>query len=120
MDFDTTLEMLKHKALVFRDERDWGKFHNPKDLSVDLIIEAAELLEHFRFKTDAQMAETLANPKAREAVADEMGDILLALVLLSDNCKIDLSDAFLRKLEKTAKRYPVEKVKGKNKKYDEY
>ncbi len=120
MDDSTTVGVLKKAGCKFRDEREWGKFHNPKDLSVDLIIEAAELLERFRFKSEKEISALLSNPQKRGEISDEMGDVLLALVLLSDCCQIDMSEAFFKKLEKTSRRYPAGLVKGKNKKYDEY
>ena len=120
MDDSTAVGVLKKAGCKFRDERDWGKFHNPKDLAVDLIIEAAELLEHFRFRSEKEISAQLSNPQKKDEISDEMGDILLALVLLSDCCNIDLSKAYFNKLEKTRKKYPADKVRGKNKKYDEY
>ena len=102
---------------AFRDARDWKQFHNPKDMAVSISIEAAELLEQFQWKNRAECeAHLRAN---REAVADEMADVAIYLFELADLLQMDLGKEMLRKLEKNAAKYPVEKAKGSNKKYDE-
>ena len=102
---------------AFRDARDWKQFHTPKDMAVSISIEAAELLEQFQWKNRAECeAHLRAN---REAVADEMADVAIYLFELADLLQMDLGKEMLRKLEKNAAKYPVEKAKGSNKKYDE-
>jgi len=100
------------KALTdFRNERDWAQFHNPKDLSLAISIEAAELLELFLWK------------KAEEAnvdkVKDELADVLSFAFLLAENYNLNIKDIVLEKIAKNALKYPVEKAKGTAKKYDE-
>ncbi|MBI3587666.1 nucleotide pyrophosphohydrolase [Candidatus Micrarchaeota archaeon] len=119
-DSQTTLAQLRALANKFRDERDWRQFHAPKEMAIDLSIEAAEVLEHFRFKSDDEVAELLKSASKREEIGDELADCLWALLYLSDEMGIDLAGAFGKKLEKTARKYPVHLSKGKNKKYDEY
>ena len=101
---------------AFRDARAGKQFHNPKDMAVSISIEAAELLEHFQWKNTAECeAHVKAN---REAVADEIADVAIYLFELADLIDLDLGEAMLQKLGKNAGRYPVEKSKGSNKKYD--
>lgn len=112
------LDRLVESVRAFRDERDWRQFHTPKDLAVSISIEAAELLEHFQWRTDAEIAARLADPAARDAVAREMADILLLLLSASDVLGVDLHDAAVAKLRENAAKYPVEKAKGRADKYD--
>ena len=101
---------------AFRDARDWRQFHNPKDMAVSISIEAAELLEQFQWKSAAECeGHIVAN---REAVADEVADVAIYLFELADLIDLNLGEAMLKKLEKNAGKYPVEKSRGSNKKYD--
>lgn len=109
------LLMLRDKLRAFADARDWNQFHSPKNLSMALMVEAAELMEHFQWLTEAQSAELPA--EVRQAVGEELADILLYLVRLSDRLGIDLREAALLKLEKNALKYPAEQVRGSAKKY---
>jgi len=102
----------------FRDERDWARFHNPKDLAVSVAIEAAELLEHFQWKTPEEVREQLGNPEALGAVSEEMADVLLLLVSCADTLGVDLLEAAFDKLGKNAAKYPVDKARGSAVKYD--
>ena len=114
-----SLAVLTQAALKFRDAREWKQFHNFKDLAVTLSLEAAEVLEHAQWKTPAELERHLSDPRTREAVADELADVLHVLLLLAEHGKIDLAAAFRAKLKKTAKKYPVEKARGSAKKYHE-
>jgi dCTP diphosphatase len=114
-----SLAALTAAALAFRDEREWKQFHNFKDLAVTLALEAAEVLEHAQWKMPQELERHLADPRTREAVADELADVLHVLLLLAEHGQIDLADAFRAKLKKTAKKYPVEKARGSAKKYHE-
>ena len=113
---DSISELTAH-INEFRDARDWKQFHNPKDMAISVSIEAAELMEHFQWKNDAECAEHIKNNS--EAVADEMADVAIYLFELADLMKMDLGKEMLRKLEKNAVKYPVQKAKGSNKKYNE-
>lgn len=112
------LLMLRDKLRAFAGERDWDQFHSPKNLSMALMVEAAELMEHFQWLTEAQSAGLPAENK--QAVGEELADILLYLVRLSDRLGIDLREAALLKLEKNALKYPAEQVRGSAKKYSNH
>jgi len=114
---DPFSELIK-RIITFRDERDWKQFHNPKDVAISLSLEAGEVLEHFQWKTPEQIEQHIKDHK--EDIGDELADVLAHLLILSNDLDIDLSTAFEKKMKKNAKKYPVEKVKGKNKKYTEY
>lgn len=112
------LLMLRDKLRSFAADRDWDQFHSPKNLSMALMVEVAELMEHFQWLTEAQSLDLAA--KSKDAVSEELADILLYLVRLSDKLDVDLPKAALRKLEKNAAKYPAEQVRGSAKKYTEY
>lgn len=114
---DDSLKMLLAAALKFRDEREWKQFHNFKDLAVTLCLESAEVLEHAQWKNAGELEQHLA--AQRDEVADELADVLHVLLLLAEHAGIDLGEAFMRKLHKTAEKYPVEKARGSAKKYDQ-
>ena len=105
---------LKKAILQFRDDRNWQQFHKVKDLLLGLKIETAELAELFLFKSDAEVAEV-----DKENIADEMADIFVYLNYLAEHFDIDLHEATFNKLEKNKLKYPVDKAKDSNKKYDE-
>lgn len=108
---------LKSKLNKFVSERDWKKYHNPKDLAISISIEAAELLEHFQWRDSVSVDEKVrAN---LEDIKDEMADIYIYLLEMSDVLGVDLIEAANKKLDKNAKKYPVEKAKGNAKKYTE-
>jgi len=112
-----SLEDLQQKIIAFRDARDWAQFHTPKDLAIGLSLEAAEVLEHFLWKTPAEIAEYLKTHK--EEIADEMGDVLNYLLIMANDFGIDLLDATSKKIDKNANKYPVEKSMGRHTKYTE-
>ena len=112
------LLMLRDKLRAFAVARDWDQFHSPKNLSMALMVEAAELMEHFQWLTETQSAEL--PPEVKQAVGEELADILLYLVRLSDKLGIDLREAALLKLEKNAVKYPAEQVRGSAKKYSDF
>ena len=110
------LETLRVRLAEFAAERDWEQFHNPKNLAMALAGEAGELLEHFQWLTFEQAAGLPRD--ARAEVALEAVDVLLFLVRLCDKLNIDLAAACERKLALNAKKYPVDKARGKATKYD--
>jgi len=114
----TDLIILRDKLRTFAAARDWDQFHSPKNLSMALMVEVAELMEHFQWLTEEQTGNLDAEKKA--VVAEELADILLYLVRISDKLEVDLSEAALNKLEKNAVKYPADKVRGSSKKYSEY
>jgi len=102
---------LQKRIREFVDERDWDQFHNPKDLALSLILESAEVLEHFQWKNDAEMADYAVNHK--DDIGEELADVLYWTLLLANKLKIDLSDAFKAKMLINEAKYPIEKAKGK-------
>lgn len=110
------IEKLTSEVLKFRDERDWSQFHNPKDVAISLTLEATELLEHFQWKTPRQIAAYVKT--AKEDISDELADVLFYVLVLSHDLKIDITDALRKKIVKNAKKYPVEKSRGRITKYD--
>ena len=100
----------------FRDERDWMQFHDPKNMSISIVLEASELLEHFQWKTKEEAQQYVKEHK--EEIQDEIADVAMYLFELADNLGIDLLDAMKNKMEKNIKKYPVEKAKGKHTKYN--
>ena len=109
------MEEVMQKIRTFRDEREWMQFHDPKNLAVSIVIESAELLEHFQWKDKAQVEKHIAENRA--SVADEIADVAMYLFELADNLGINLKSAMLEKLEKNAAKYPVEKARGVATKY---
>ncbi|MBI4256815.1 nucleotide pyrophosphohydrolase [Candidatus Uhrbacteria bacterium] len=115
----TDFEQLTQAIQQFIEERDWKQFHKPKDCAISLTLESAEVAELFQWKTDEQMAAMKSGAK-QEDLADELSDVLFWILAMAYDFNIDIKAAFLHKLEKSAKKYPVEKVKGESKKYTEY
>lgn len=109
---------LRDKLRKFVAERDWDQFHSPKNLAMALSVEAAELVEHFQWLTEAE-SRRLAPEKLAE-VRDEMADVLVYLVRLADKLDVDLLGAAAQKIEKNALKYPADRVRGSMKKYSEY
>ncbi|MDG6224888.1 MAG: nucleotide pyrophosphohydrolase [Candidatus Thermoplasmatota archaeon] len=105
-----TIDRFKDRIAAFIDERDWGRFHRPKDVAAALSIEASELQELYLWD----------RTPSREDLEDEIADVLFFLIDLAAREGIDISDAFDRKMEKNEERYPAGKVRGSDKKYDSY
>ncbi len=115
---DPPLSQLIAAAARFRDDRDWAQFHTPKDLAANLCIEAAEVLELTQWRSGDDLTNHLRSPAGREALEDELGDVLLTVLLLAHDQQIDLAAAFANKMRKNEAKYPIEKAKGRNDKYD--
>ena len=100
--------------LQFRDDRDWKQFHNPKDLSISLALEASELLECFQWSgSDTEVLEK------RDAMKEELSDVLIYAILLADRLNLDLDGTISEKIAKNAQKYPVGKSYGCSKEYTE-
>ena len=112
-----TIEALTAEIRAFRDARDWLQFHNPKELAVAIAAEAGELLQHFVWQDHAQSEHRVA--ERRHEIADEIADVAILLFELADNAGIDLAAAMRAKLARNEKRYPVDRAKGSNAKYNE-
>ena len=120
MDSKDTIYDLKKLGRDFTTERDWDQFHNAKDVSSAIMIEAGELADIFRFKDDAQIKALFDDPLVVEKISFELSDVLFWVLRLADRYGIDLSDSFRKKMVLNEQKYPVEKVKGDNRKYTEY
>lgn len=119
-DQQTTIAELMQWVREFSQRRDWEKFHLPKDLGVALASEVGEILEHFRYRTDAEIAARLQQAGPKRELAHELADGLWLLLRLADVCGVDLSSALREKLALADEKYPVEKVYGKPGKYTDY
>ena len=104
------------KIKKFREERNWMQFHDPKNMAISIVIEASELLEHFQWKSKAEVEEYIKQHK--NEIKEEVADIAIYLFELADNLGIDLLDAMEKKLDKNAQKYPPEKACGKHTKYN--
>jgi NTP pyrophosphatase (non-canonical NTP hydrolase) len=112
------LDNLRTRLETFARDRDWEQFHSPKNLSMALSVEVAEIAEHFQWLTEEQSREL--DPAKRAEVEQELADVLIYLVRLADQLGIDLLEAAQRKLAVNEARYPADKVRGSSKKYSEY
>ena len=112
------LEELRALISNFAKERDWDQFHSPKNLSMALIVEAGELVEHFQWLKQSESHE-LSKDKL-EAVEEELADILVYLIRIADRLDIDLIDAARKKIKSNAAKYPADMVRGSSRKYTEY
>lgn len=105
-----TLEDLRKQLAEFADRRDWNQFHSPKNLSMALIAEVGELIEHFQWLSEKQSSSLALDKK--DQVAMELADILIYLIRIADKLEIDLVSAANKKIAINESRYPVDKVKG--------
>ncbi len=112
-DADTTIEMLRERVRAFVAEREWQKYHTPKNLAMSLAIEAAELMEHFQWLDPAESHELARSAHAVAAVADELADVLCYALSLANALGIDVSSATVAKLEKNALKYPADRYRGR-------
>jgi len=110
MDDLTTITVLRKRVSDFRDERNWLKDNTPKNLAISISVEAAELLEHFQWKTDEQIREAVKDEVKNSQVSDELADVLILCLSFSDVTGIDISEAIESKLRKAAEKYPVVKT----------
>lgn len=105
----TSLAAIQQAVREFRDARDWRQFHSPKNLSMSIAIEAAELMEHFQWlTTDEAVALPQTNPAARQAIAEELADVLIYCFSLADRLEFDVGQIIFDKMAKNAAKYPVE------------
>lgn len=110
MDEQTAVAALRKRVSHFRDERGWLKDNTPKNLAISIAVEAAELLEHFQWKSDAQVREALNDKTKKSEVSDEFADVLILCLSFSDVMDIDISEAINAKLDKAAEKYPATKT----------
>jgi len=119
MDTEKKIHDFKKRVKEFCEARDWDQFHDAKELSIGLMLEASELLEHFRWMSKKEVDETMKNPEKKKEIEEEMADIMYYLIRISQLYDIDLSDALEKKISKNEEKYPIDKFKGSNKKYNE-
>jgi NTP pyrophosphatase (non-canonical NTP hydrolase) len=112
-----TFEAMTARIREFRDARDWRQFHQPKEMAVAIAAEAGELLQHFVWQSPEQSEDRLRVKRAE--IIDEMADVALLLFEFADNHAINLAEAMRKKLLRNEERYPVEKARGSNRKYNE-
>ena len=107
-DLNRIVELVKK----FNFERDWDKFHNPKDVLIALVSEVGELAECYRWLKPEELQKIYSDPEKKKKIEDEIADVLINLIILSYKSDIDLLKAVENKLEKNKLKYPIEKVKG--------
>jgi len=112
-DVKTTVAELKSLVQKFVSDRDWERFHAPKNLSMALAIEAAELMEHFQWLGVDESRDWTADPRRRLAVEEELADVLSYVLALSTALDLDLSDAIRRKMRKNEEKYPVDRFRSR-------
>lgn len=112
------IENLKRKLQAFADERDWDRFHNPKNLAMALTVEAAELLERFQWLTDEESQNLKERADDHQAVVEEIADIMIYLIRLADKLDVDLQQAVTEKMHRNAEKYPVHLARGNAMKYN--
>jgi len=115
-----TIENLQKTVKSFCEAREWDQFHNPKDLAIGISTEANELLDIFRFKTDAQMKIMMKSENSREMISEELADTFFFILRFSEMYGFDLDKVLKDKMNKNNKKYPVETAKGNNLKYTEF
>lgn len=116
-DMSDSIGELTAQIREFRDARDWAQFHSPKEMAVAICAEAGELLQHFVWLSPGQVERRSA--ERREAIGEELADLGILLFEMADNLGISLAEAIRQKLAKNELRYPVQKARGSNKKYNE-
>jgi dCTP diphosphatase len=112
-DAGTTVGALRQAVAAFVKDRDWQPFHNPKNLSMSIAIEAAELMECFQWLTPEEAQAVVEDPAGRAAVADELADVLIYGLSLSNALDLDISSAVLGKLQTNERRYPADAFRGR-------
>jgi dCTP diphosphatase len=113
IDAHTTVGDLRDAVATFVDNRDWRPFHSPKNLAMSIAIEAAELMEHFQWLTGEEAQAAVEDPGERAAVAEELADVIIYCLSLSNALDLDISSAVLGKLETNEHRYPADEFRGR-------
>ena len=111
----TDIKNLTDRIIAFRDARDWKQFHNPKDLALSLVLEAAEVMEHFQWKSKDEMEKYIVTNKSD--IGEELADVLYWVLLMSADLDIDILKDLEEKIKKNEEKYPVEKARGRHTKY---
>jgi len=119
MNKDISINELMSKIKTFCDDRDWEQYHNPKDLAIGITTEASELLDIFRFKSEDDMKKMLNDPEKKKEISKEVIDVLYFTLRFAQMNDIDISSEFKEKMKSNEIKYPIEKFKGSNMKYNE-
>ena len=112
-DNNTTINELKEEIKNFIKKRDWEKYHNLKDLAESICIEAAELLEIFQWRKIEEIEKLMEKEEFKIRISEEIADIIIYLLSMSETAKIDIANAVLNKIKKNEEKYPIEKYFGK-------
>ena len=116
-DKTTRISELRERVSKFVQDRDWDKYHNPKDIAVSITIEASELLEIFQWVKDDDLDKTIEEPGKITRLEEELGDVMIYCISLANTLNMDIAQAVMKKIEKNESKYPVERVKGDYRKY---
>jgi NTP pyrophosphatase (non-canonical NTP hydrolase) len=112
-DQETRLAELRHLVREFVDQRDWQQFHSPKNLSMALAIEAAELMEHFQWITPEASRNVVAEPDKLQAIGEELADVLCYVLAIANELELDLATMLRAKMKKNALKYPPDEYRGR-------
>ncbi len=112
-DDQTTIQDLRQRVDQFVGQRDWHQFHTPKNLSIALAIEAAELMEHFQWLDPQESRAVAHDAEKRTAVGEELADVVCYALALANELGIDVADAVRNKMVKNAQKYPVDEYRGR-------
>jgi dCTP diphosphatase len=118
-DSSTTIAQLKQRVLSFARERDWEQFHSPKNLSMALAAEAGELMEHFLWASPEESKAIAREPAKGARIAEELADVVIYALEFANATGLDLAAAIEGKIAANARKYPVEKSRGRSEKYTE-
>jgi NTP pyrophosphatase (non-canonical NTP hydrolase) len=113
MDDDATVSQLKSLIEVFVQERDWAQFHSPKNSSMAIAVEAAELMDLFKWHSETSTTIAVQSPATRQAAIDELAYVFIYALALANRADIDVTDAVRQKVEKNRQKYPTERYKGR-------
>lgn len=112
-DADTFVSELRQLIAGFVAERDWGQFHDPKNLAMSIAIEAAELMEHFQWLRSDQLGEVRRDPQQMAAIREELADVLAFVLSFANAMDVDLTQALVEKVRKNARKYPADDFRGR-------
>lgn len=112
-------KLIQEKIANFAEERDWDQFHNPKNLAMALSVECSELVEIFQWMTAEQSSSVMKDESKASSVADELADIAVYLLRISDKLNVNLESAILQKIEKNKEKYPAGEFRGSARKYND-
>ncbi|MBT63194.1 nucleotide pyrophosphohydrolase [Coraliomargarita sp. SDUM461003] len=118
-DSETQLQAIKDRVLAFASERDWQQFHSPKNLSMAIAAEAAELMEHFLWQGSEASRSDVNSDKLRDKVEEELADVFIYAIEFANVAGIDIAEIIEKKMQRNGEKYPIEKSKGKSLKYTE-